>query len=65
MKISTTLVPFNSTSGKHIHPGFCLNLDLAATTLSCQQAQVVSKKAVSGFKLAKIQFWLKQHCVVI
>jgi hypothetical protein len=31
----------------------CLNLDLAATTLSCQKQKVVSKKAVSGFKLAK------------
>jgi hypothetical protein len=40
--------------------------DLAATTLSCQQAQkVVSKKAVSGFKLAKNTVLRKQHCVVI
>lgn len=48
-------IHLHATSGKLIsHPGFCLNLDLAATTLSCQQAQkVVSKKAVSGFKLAK------------
>lgn len=48
-------IHLHATSGKLIsHPGFCLTLDLATTTLGCQQAQkVVSKKAVSGFKLAK------------
>ncbi len=48
-------IHLHATSGKLIsHPGFCLNLDLAVKTLSCQQAKkVVSKKAVSGFQLAK------------
>jgi ribosomal protein L5 len=61
-------IHLHSTSGKLItHPGFCLTLDLATTTIGCQQAhKVVSKKANASFKLAKnavlgVQTTLRGH----